>query len=666
VFKQTTSIARKLILVLASGIAIVLVVAAFGLSGFLSETLEQKALESLQSNNRMVIDMIETYNRSLEQTVKRLGRVFAANYSQPFSLDANGVLYHGNEAISPQNTILPDRFTAQAEVAATVLTRKGDDFERTSTSITDANGKRATGVLLGPDHPAVAHLLKGEPFTGKARMLGRDFMTQYFPIKDHNNQVIGAFFVGLDFSEGLLALKKKVLAMKVGTTGYVYALDLGKERGMLTMHPSMEGKSLASATDSRGNPFAVQMMDKKDGVIQYWWKNPDESAERQKVVAFNYYPDWNWLVASGSYMDEFNSEGKTTGRALLWLTLLLVPVIVALVWWSVRRWVSRPLAVAVQVAERVAEGVFTSRVEIASTDEIGNLMHAFAGMQTRLAETIREVRTAVGSVAGDAAQLRGSAQKVADGSQQQSDAAVGMAASVEQMSASIDMISQHAEEAQCISRESAQISKESSATIQQAVTAMNRISETVKNASGTVETLGREINSVSTIAGVIKEIADQTNLLALNAAIEAARAGEQGRGFAVVADEVRKLAERTTKSTHEITEMISRIRAGADQAVSNMNRGAEEVSGGVELAALADQAIHHISHGAQRALSAVESISDAIREQSVASATVAKGLETIAQMTESNNAEAQNTATASEKLQVLARELNGNVACFQV
>lgn len=665
-FKQSTSVARKLILVLASSITVVLAIAAFGLSSFLSDTLEQKALESLQANNRMVIDMIDTYNRSLEQTVERLGRVFSANFAQPFILDANGVLHHGSEIISSENTALPDRFTAQAEVAATVLTRKGSDFVRTSTSIKDENGKRAAGVPLGSDHPAVAHLLKGEAFTGKAKMLGRDFMTRYLPIKDRDNQVIGAFFVGLDFSEGLVALKKKVAVLKVGSSGYVYALDMGKDKGVLTMHPASEGKSLLGAKDSQGNEFIAQMMDKKNGVVRYWWKNPGESSEREKVVAFNQYPEWNWLIASGSYLDEFNSEGKTTGRGLLILTLLLIPVIVALVWWSARRWVSRPLDAAVMVAKRVAEGDFTSRIEIVCHDEIGNLMNAFAQMQSHLADTIRDVRTTVTSVAGDAEQLRASAQTVALGSQEQSDASASMAASVEQMSASIDMISQHAEDAQGISRESEQVSRDSSETIQQAVAAMTRISDTVKNASGAVETLGREINSVSAIAGVIKDIADQTNLLALNAAIEAARAGEQGRGFAVVADEVRKLAERTSKSTFEITQMISRIQSGANEAVSNMNRGADEVSGGVELAAMADQAINRIRHGAGRVLKAVEGISDAIREQSIASSTVAKGLETIARMTESNNAEAQNTAAASKELQALARELHGNVARFQV
>ena len=665
-FKQSSSVARKLILVLASSITVVLAIAALGLSSFLSDTLEHKALESLQANNRMVIDMIDTYNRSLEQTVERLGRVFSANYDQPFTLDANGALHHGREIISLDNAVVPDRFTAQADVSATVLTRKGNDFERTSTSVKDASGKRASGTTLGPDHPALAHLLKGEAFTGKAKMLGRDFMTRYQPIKDRDNQVIGAFFVGLDFSEGLVALKKKIMAMKVGTTGYVYALDLGKDKGLLTIHPALEGKSLLGVKDSRGKEFVTEMMDKKDGVIQYWWKNPSDNGEREKVVAFNQYRDWNWMIASGSYLDEFNSEGKTTGRSLLFLTLLLIPVVVALVWWSARRWVTQPLQAAVKVAERVAEGDFTSRIEIRSKDEIGNLMYAFGEMQMHLANTIRDVRTTVTSVAGDADQLRASAQTVASGSQEQSDAAASMAASVEQMSASIDMISQHAEDAKTLSRESEQVSRDSSETIQQAVAAMTRISETVKSASSTVATLGREINSVSAIAGVIKDIADQTNLLALNAAIEAARAGEQGRGFAVVADEVRKLAERTTKSTHEISEMIGRIQTGADDAVSNMNRGADEVNGGVELAAMADQAINRIRHGAARVLTAIEGISDAIREQSLASSTVAKGLETIAQMTESNNAEAQNTACASAELQSLARELHGNVARFQV
>lgn len=664
--QKNVSVARKLILVLAASIALVLTIAAFVLSGFLTRKLEQKALEGLESSNRMVIDMIDTYNRSLEQTVERLGQVFASNYPQGFILDGNGSLRHGSEAVTLENTAIPDRFTALTRVNATVLTRKGDDFERTSTSVKDDKGRRASGVPLGAEHPAVSRLLKGEPFTGKAKMLGRDFMTHYLPIRDRDGRVVGAFFVGMDFTEGLVALKKKVLGVKIGTTGYAYAVDIGKDKGVLTIHPASEGKSLLGTKDVNGKEFIAEMLEKKNGIINYWWKNPDDTSAREKVVAFAHYPDWNWLIASGSYLDEFNAEGKETGQALFILTLLLVPIVVTLVWWSTRRWIAQPLEQAVAVAEQVAEGDFTGKICVTSHDEIGRLLQSLADMQAHLAATIREVRNTAVGVATDADQLNSAASTVATGSQEQADAASSMAASVEQMSASIDMISQHANDARNISGESESVSEKSSQTIQQAVQAMNRIAETVRGASQTVETLGNEIEQISAIACVIKDIADQTNLLALNAAIEAARAGEQGRGFAVVADEVRKLAERTSKSTHEIGEMITRIQQGTEEAVGNMNRGVEEVDAGVQLAAMANEAITRIRDGAHQVSRAVNGISDAIREQSIASTTVAQGLETIARMTESNNAEAQNTATAAEELQALARQMHANVERFRV
>ncbi|MDX9706632.1 MAG: methyl-accepting chemotaxis protein [Azospira sp.] len=661
-----TSVARKLIFILASSITIILAAAAIGLSTFLTNKLEQKALESLQGTNRMVIDMIDTYNRSLEQSVQRLGQVFAASYGQPFSMDPAGTLYHGHEPITLGNTTIPDRFTALTHVNATVLTRKGDDFERTSTSVKDEKGNRASGIPLGAGHPGREALLKGQPYTGKAKMLGRDFMTHYLPIRSADGQVVGAFFVGMDFTEGLAALKQKVLAVKIGVTGYPYALDAGRDKGVLTIHPASEGKPLLDMKDVNGKAFVAEMMERKNGIVTYWWQNPGESEAREKVVAYDHYPEWNWLIASGSYLDEFNAEGKETGRGMLILTLLLIPVVVGLVWWSTRRWIARPLETAMAVVTHVADGDFTHRIEAHGNDEIGRLMASLAGMQAHLADTIRKVRDTAVGVSADAEQLNSAASTVARDSQTQAEATSSMAASVEQMNASIDMISQNAGDVQAITAESEEVSKESSGTIQEAVAAMNRIAETVRNTSQAVAALGNEIEQISEIASVIKEIADQTNLLALNAAIEAARAGEAGRGFAVVADEVRKLAERTTKSTHEIGETITQIQHSTRAAVDNMNRGVAEVSNGVELATKADQAIQRIHSSAQQVSQAVSGISDAIREQSTASSTVVQGLETIARMTESNNAEAQHTAAAAEELQALAHSLHENVERFKV
>jgi methyl-accepting chemotaxis protein-2 (aspartate sensor receptor) len=187
-------VARKLILVIASGITVVLVAAAFGLSSFLTDTLEKKALDALQANNRMVIDMIDTYNRSLEQTVVRLGGVFAGNYGQAFSSMRTGAAsrqrndLHGEHGHSrPLHGAGP--------VAATVLTRQGSDFGGTSTSIKDDSGQRAAGVPLGAGHPAGAPA-QGRGIHRQGPDAGRDFMTHYQPIKDRDGQVVGAFLSG--------------------------------------------------------------------------------------------------------------------------------------------------------------------------------------------------------------------------------------------------------------------------------------------------------------------------------------------------------------------------------------------------------------------------------------------------------------------------------------
>jgi methyl-accepting chemotaxis protein len=288
------------------------------------------------------------------------------------------------------------------------------------------------------------------------------------------------------------------------------------------------------------------------------------------------------------------------------------------------------------------------------------------GTVEKLKVMIGEVISSADQVAHTASQLSASSKQVADGSQHQSEATSAMASAVEEMTVSIDQVSDNAQKARDASLLSGDMSAQGGEVIQDAVLEMGKIEESVKGFFNIIQSLEQKSNEISAIVNVIKEIADQTNLLALNAAIEAARAGEQGRGFAVVADEVRKLAERTGKSTQEIAAMIEKIQSGTREAASSIENGVTRVSSGVALANKAGESITQIKHEAAQVVQVVSDISDALKEQSMASNDIAKNVERIAQMTEENNAAVLQSAAAANHLEQLATALHSSISHFKI
>ncbi|MHB1292227.1 MAG: methyl-accepting chemotaxis protein [Sulfuricella sp.] len=335
-------------------------------------------------------------------------------------------------------------------------------------------------------------------------------------------------------------------------------------------------------------------------------------------------------------------------------------------WWIIRS-ITRPLGqMRATIGEVEKNGDFTQRIPVNTEDEVGQTAHSFNELMAALQQTLGQVLDSVAKVSDAAQSLSAASGQVATSSSSQSEATSAMAAAVEEMTVSINHVSDSAQEAVEISRKSGKLSTEGGEVIHKAAAEMSQIAETVRHTAQAIEELGQHSNQISSIVQVIKDVADQTNLLALNAAIEAARAGEQGRGFAVVADEVRKLAERTTKATEEITQMIGTIQHSARAAVSTMETAVAQVSGGVTLANQAGSAIIQIKEGAEQVVGVVNDISSALAEQSSASNDIAAQVEKVAQMTEENNAAAAETASAANNLQVLADTMQAAVSRFKI
>ncbi|VXC85452.1 Methyl-accepting chemotaxis protein [Pseudomonas sp. 8Z] len=652
----------RIALQLAAALALILVLlislsTLFALRSLNEANLSTRA-KHLGSEASLLADQLETFHGSLRDSTQRLAGLFEQRFSQGLRVQADErvtvgsmqspALYLGATRLNNEFTEVDD-FKRMTAGVATVFVRDGEEFIRITTSLAKQDGSRALGTVLDHKHPAYQRLLAGQGYVGRAVLFDRYYMTQYTPVRDAGGKVIAVLFVGFDYTDAQNLQLRKLSEFRIGSTGSLALLD---EQGKWLVKPAGAG-----VLDSL--PTELSTLLSRTGKGGFWHDGQQEFYS----VAMP-FPGGPWVVLASMPREEIQAVTWSVGTQLaIGSAITLLLAVIAVVWLLRRK--LRPLEDLVQQAHALGAGDLNARLVLSSNDEIGMLAGSFNQMGEALSTMVSHIRHAAQDVSARAQSLSSLSHEAYTGIDQQSGEISSMAGAVEEFSATSQDIADNMRDTERLASENAQQTRMGRTSMDQASEALVQIAEALNETSQVIDSLGQRSQEIGGIVSVITAIADQTNLLALNAAIEAARAGEQGRGFAVVADEVRNLAGRTREATNEISAMIGSIQSETSSAIATMEQGRKLMQEGLERNSKVATALAQITERSSAAGEQFTAITTATDEQSRTATVLSGNLQSIAHANSEQREVVANLAQTASALDQVAAQLRQEVERFR-
>jgi len=462
-----------------------------------------------------------------------------------------------------------------------------------------------------------------------------------------------------------------IRGLRYQSTDYFWINDLSPRMIMHPTNPKLEGQDLSGLKDPDGKALFNEMVSvvkaSGAGVVNYRWPKPGAQEPVAKISYVELFQPWGWILGSGVYIDdiqlEFRQQLFRAAAGLLLISVLLAALVSLIV-----RSIARPLDETVDAMANIASGEadLTRSLDSRGRDELTALAGHFNAFTANLRNVIGQSLQAAGDLDQASQALGEIAESAQQHSQQQAQQMELVATAIHEVSYAVQDVAKNAEHAANEVRQAEDQAEQGLQNIDSSLRQIDQLSNTIGQAVAVMHSLAQESAQIGGVLEVIRSIAEQTNLLALNAAIEAARAGEQGRGFAVVADEVRLLAQRTQQSTAEIQTMIERLQSNSNAAVSVINASNDASQQTVEQARKAGESLSQIASSLRNLTNLNASIASATLEQTHVVDDINMNVTQAAALSHENALAADQSSAASQHLGHLARQLNQLLGQFRV